>query len=184
MSQQLQCPKCHASIVQDQPYCDNCKTKITWLTPQARAAALQTRRRAVASVIVLVLCFVFFKGCFSSPSSQPSSVKLVAAVPEKVEANIRAEIKKAEQYFSVREVYMLDSGAVSVFLDFKFDPESQDEVSKWVCGFIDSIEKLHNYELDIQIQAMQHIEGTDKDRVYGFGSFRKASGRIEYKPLK
>lgn len=77
MPQQLQCPRCHAPIIQDQPYCDNCKTKITWLTPQMRAAAQQTRRRAVASVIVLVLCFVFFKGCFSSPTSESANTKPV-----------------------------------------------------------------------------------------------------------
>ena len=130
------------------------------------------------SLVIVALCLVL-SACGGQPAEEEAKI-----VPQEVRETIQAVVGEYEEHFAVDKIEPLDSGAMYVQLAFLFEPESQTEIKQYVLGLIDEVEVEHNYDLDLRMVAVRHIEGTDKVRMYGTGTYYTSTGKTEYKEAK
>ena len=176
----MNCQKCGRENQDSTKFCGECGTLLN-----RKAKAKNNKAIGCLSfiIIIVVIFIIIALSNNNKPTSNTASMtSTVVQVDSGVETSIRAEIGKAIKYFSINKIYMLDTGTIEVWVNSKFNPDTQNEISVWTNGFVEDLENKYNYELDIRIDAMQPIEGTDKYRVFGASSFHKADGKIVYEP--
>lgn len=123
-------------------------------------------------VMVIALTFI---GCGDKETtSEPEEVPLLT---EENEEKINSLIDKATMY----EKAKLESDAekITVWIDLKDNAiESAEEHAN---NLTNEIAQIYDYDIKVQVTAMQSIEDSEKVRAFGNSLFTPASGKTKYK---
>jgi hypothetical protein len=181
------CPRCNAVVVQKQSTCSTCGLPLTWMADGGLCVELTSQPSFINYVLLIVVSLIVLIGGMNAmrsyvaaQTSAPVSV-VVRTVSPKVDGDIRSEVQKMSHQISLKSVGMNDMGnTVMVTVNLNPNLRTQDEVATITNALITLIEQANNYDVDIRISAQQAIAGTDTVRLFGWGSYYKAGGKIGY----